>query len=120
LVSAVQRIAGSRPPPPSPTGHTFGLRQLRGETLTLTPEEEAARAALQAEFDTLEQQYAQAPELPEEVDRRFGEIETALATLEERPVRFEPEEVARAGAFVSIDAGGSLRPLRPLYQQRSI
>jgi ParB family chromosome partitioning protein len=34
-------------------GHAFGLRQLRGETIALTAEEEATRDALQAEFDRL-------------------------------------------------------------------
>ena len=47
-----------------------------------------------------------AEELPEDVDQRLGEIETALAAIEERPVRFDPAEIARAGAFVSIDGAG--------------
>ncbi|MDT9600430.1 ParB/RepB/Spo0J family partition protein [Sphingosinicella rhizophila] len=92
-----------------PYGHTFGLRQLRGDQVPLTEEEEAARAALQAELDKLEEEYADAPELPEEIDARLGEIETALEAFDDRPVRFEPEEVARAGAFVSIDSDGGLR-----------
>src|SRR5882757_8545836 len=50
-----------------------------------------------------------ADELPEDVDQRLGEIETALSALEERPVNFDPEEVARAGAFISIDGSGGLR-----------
>ena len=57
----------------------------------------------------LEETYAEADELPEEVGQRLAEIETALAAFEERPVRFEPVEIARAGAFVSIDGGGHLR-----------
>jgi ParB family chromosome partitioning protein len=90
-------------------GHTFGLRQLRGEQAPLTEEEEAARSALQAELDKLEEEYADAPELPEEIDARLAEIETALEAFDRRPVRYEPDEVARAGAFVSIDGNGQLR-----------
>ena len=90
-------------------GHTYGLRQLRGEEIPLTAEEEAAREALQAEYDRLEETYAEAEELPEEADQRLAEIETALAAFEERPVRFDPVEIARAGAFVSIDGCGHLR-----------
>jgi len=90
-------------------GHTYGLRQLRGEEIPLTAEEEAARDALQAEYDRIEETYAEAEELPEEADQRRAEIETALAAFEERPVRFDPAEIARAGAFVSIDGGGHLR-----------
>ena len=90
-------------------GHTYGLRQLRGQEFPLTAEEEAACDALQAEYDRIEETYAEAEELPEEADQRRAEIETALAAFEERPVRFDPVEIARAGAFVSIDGGGHLR-----------
>lgn len=90
-------------------GHAFGLRQLRGETLALSADEEAARDALQAEFDRLSEQYQDADELPGEVDERLSELETALEDFEARPVVFDPNEIARAGAFVSIDADGNLR-----------
>ncbi len=90
-------------------GHTYGLRQLRGEPTPLTAEEQATRDALQAEMDGLEQTYAEADELPEEVDQRLGEIETALAAFDDRPVVFDPQDISRAGAFVSIDGAGNLR-----------
>ncbi|MDR3376726.1 MAG: ParB N-terminal domain-containing protein [Ancalomicrobiaceae bacterium] len=95
--------------PDFPYGHTFGLRQLRGEPVALTAEEEAARDALQAEFDRLSEEYDSAEELPEAVDERFSELETALATFEDRPVAFDPAEIVRAGAFVSIAQDGTLR-----------
>ena len=95
--------------PDFPYGHTYGLRQLRGVTSPLTDEEETARAALQAEFDQLEETYSEADELPDEVDQRIGELETALAEFDERPIAYEPDEIARAGAFVSIAPDGSLR-----------
>ncbi len=95
--------------PDFPYGHTWGMRRLRGEAEPLSAEEEAAEAALRAEFDALEAEHADAGELPEAVDLRLGEIETALEALETRPLRFEPEDQARAGAFVSIDASGRLR-----------
>ncbi len=90
-------------------GHTFGLRQLRGEEVPLTADEQSARDALQAEFDRLEQAYGEADELPEEVDARLAEIETALTGFEDRPVRFDADDIASAGAFVSIDGAGQLR-----------
>jgi ParB family chromosome partitioning protein len=49
-------------------GHTYGLRQLRGEAVQLTAEERCARDALQAEYDRLEETDAEAEELSEEVD----------------------------------------------------
>jgi len=95
--------------PELPYGHTYGLRRLRGREVPLTEEETVARAALQVELDQLEAKYAEADEIPDEVDQRLGELETALAAFEERPVVYDPEEVARAGVFVSIDSAGVLR-----------
>ena len=95
--------------PSFPYGHAFGLRQLRGEQAPPTHEEEASRSALQAELDRLEAEHADADELPEEVDARLGEIETALEAIDGRPVQFDAGEIGRAGAFISIDGGGSLR-----------
>jgi ParB family chromosome partitioning protein len=90
-------------------GHAFGLRQLRGETIQLTTEEEASRDALQAELDRLSVEYQDADELPDEVDERLSELETAIEGFDDRPVLFDATEVARAGAFVSIGADGQLR-----------
>jgi len=95
--------------PSFPYGHAYGLRQLRGVQQALSDEEQAARAALQTEMDGLEADYADADELPEEVDHRLGEIETALAQFDERPMVFDTDEMTRAGAFVSIDHNGMLR-----------
>jgi ParB family chromosome partitioning protein len=90
-------------------GHTFGLRQFRGDPVSLTAEEEATRDAFQAEFDRLSEENADADELTDEVDERLSELETALEAFESRPVVFDPAEVARAGAFVSIASDGHLR-----------
>jgi len=91
-----------------PYGATHGLRTLEGEPLDLTADEQATIEALNAEYQKLEAEYERADELPDEVDQRLGEIETALAAFDERPVRFEPAEIARAGAFVSIGHDGGL------------
>ena len=90
-------------------GFGHGLRQLNGREVPMTDEETATRDTLQAELDRIEAEYAEAPEMPEEIDRRLGEIETALEGLDDRPVVYEPDDVARAGAFVSIDSSGTLR-----------
>jgi ParB family chromosome partitioning protein len=91
-----------------PYGHSYGLRRLRGETVPLSPEEEATRDALQAELNAIEADSEAAGELTDEQDARASEIEAALETLNVRPVVFDPEDVARAGAFVSIDRNGRL------------
>ncbi len=91
-----------------PYGATHGLRALEGEPLDLTTDEQATIAALNAEYQKLEAEYEGADELPEEVDQRLGEIEAALAAFDERPIRFEFADIARAGVFVSIGNDGRL------------
>ena len=94
--------------PDFPYGHQLGLRRLRGEAVALTAGEAAEREALQVEYDGLEETHADIEDLPEEVDRRLAEIESALAAFE-RPAVFAPAEMARAGAFVGIDGEGRVR-----------
>jgi ParB family chromosome partitioning protein len=91
-----------------PFGHTHHLRELQGTPTDLTADEQATIEALRAEYDRLEAEYENADELPEDVDARLSEIETALAAFEDRPVSYDPTEVACAGVFVSIDSEGSL------------
>lgn len=91
-----------------PYGHEQGMRSLTGTFADLTDEEQASRTALRSEYDEIEAQYGEADELPDEVDQRLGEIEEALEQFENRPMIYEPAEIARAGAFVSIDRDGDL------------
>jgi ParB family chromosome partitioning protein len=92
-----------------PYAHLYGLRRLNGEQAELTPEQAATRDALLSEQERIETEFAAAEELSDEADERLGEIETALEELDNRPVIFDPAEMAIAGAFVSINAGGGLR-----------
>ena len=93
-----------------PYGHTKGMRRIVGEEEPLSEAEEVQRDALNAEMQSIERQYFQedAEDMPEEIERRVGEIETALAVYECRPVRYYPDDITRAGVFVSIDDDGSL------------
>lgn len=92
-----------------PYGHTYDLRRIRGEAEPMSEEEEKTYEALKTEYHKLEDDYAEVDELPEEIDERLGEIETAMEALQNRPIRFEAEDYAIAGAFVSIDSSGGLR-----------
>ncbi|QLP97196.1 MAG: ParB N-terminal domain-containing protein [Rhodoblastus sp.] len=91
-----------------PYGHDHGLRVMTGTAVDLTDDERAAREALRTEYDRLETEYSESDELPDEIDQRLGEIEAALEAFEQRPVIYDPAEIARAGVFVSIDREGEL------------
>jgi ParB family chromosome partitioning protein len=91
-----------------PFGHTNQLRELAGTPTDVTAEEQATIEALKAEYAKLEAEYENADELPDDIDARLGEIETALAAFEDRPVSYDPAEIARAGVFISIDPDGRL------------
>ncbi len=92
-----------------PYGHDHGLRELDGIPADLTDDERATREALRTEFDQLQAQYEDADELPDEVDQRLSEIETALEAFESRPHVFDPADISRAGVFVSIAHDGQLQ-----------
>ena len=85
------------------------MRRLSGEPEPLSDEEAETHRSLEAERQRLEQEHKGSDELPEHVDRRLGEIEAAMEAIEDRPVRFAADDVARAGVFVSIDGSGRLR-----------
>ena len=91
-----------------PYGHTQGLRSITGTPVDLTEDERAQRETLRNELDDLEAEYAEADDLPDEIDARLGEIEDALEVLGNRPVHYDPAEIPRAGAFVSIHHDGQL------------
>jgi ParB family chromosome partitioning protein len=91
-----------------PYGHTNGLRELDGEPADLTEEEQGTLDALNTEHAKIEADYQNADELPDEIDRRLGEIETARSAFETRSPIYDPADIARAGVFISIDAEGVL------------
>ncbi|WP_029329764.1 ParB/RepB/Spo0J family partition protein [Komagataeibacter oboediens] len=92
-----------------PWGHTRQFVEIDGTEVPLTDEETARLEALRAEQEAIEAEYAQADEYPDEVDARLGEIERAILVLEERPLAFDPADMARAGAFVSLASDGTLQ-----------
>jgi ParB family chromosome partitioning protein len=91
-----------------PYGHNQGLRALAGTPTDLTDAERAQREMLRKEYDRLEADYGDADELPDAVDQRLGAIESALRTFESRPMNYDPADIGRAGAFISIDRDGDL------------
>lgn len=92
-----------------PYGYEFGLRRILGTTEPLTEAEQAAYETLMAEFDQLTEAYEGEDDLPEEVDTRLGELEGAIDGYVNRPMVYDPPEIARAGVFITLASDGRLR-----------
>jgi len=103
-----------------PWGHTRQFAEISGVPVTLSDEEATRLTALHSEQETIEAEYGQADELPDAVDARLGEIEQAIEALETRPVTYDPAEMARAGAFVSLDNDGTLLVARGFVRPEDI
>ncbi|OZA19460.1 MAG: DNA-binding protein [Rhodobacterales bacterium 17-64-5] len=91
-----------------PYGFGYGLRRLSGEAAPMSADEAAEHCKLLAEYRSLEEQWGEADELPEEVDARLAELAEAMERQEARPMIFDPAEIARAGVFVTFDRDGIL------------
>lgn len=70
----------------------------------MSEEDEARLAALRAEADALENEWADAPEIPEEAETRIAAVDEEIGAIVDRPQVYDSEEMARAGVFVSLDA----------------
>ena len=95
-----------------PYGYSHGLRSLSGDPAPMSEDEGAAHAKLLAEYRALEDEYAGHDEIPDEVDTRLGVLETEMEKIETRPLIFDPLEIGRAGAFVTLDRYGALAVYR--------
>ncbi|MET3758411.1 ParB family chromosome partitioning protein [Rhizobium binae] len=92
-----------------PYGHIAGLRRFYGHQAEMTEEEIARYGVLKAEYDELDATHAKAEEPCEETEHRLEELGSELDRFNDRPYVFDPQDVARGGVFVSLDAGGELR-----------
>ena len=61
-----------------PYGHTYGMRLITSQRAPLADEEIAKVEALRAESEQIEERYADADEVPEEIAQRLEEIEAAI------------------------------------------
>lgn len=95
-----------------PYGHQFGLRRMDSDPVAVSEAEQATIDALTAEQERLVAAHENDDEMPEAVDDRLGEIEAALDELADRPLRYDPAGIARAGAFVGLGHDGRLQVAR--------
>jgi ParB family chromosome partitioning protein len=92
-----------------PYGHTSGLRRFYGERAEYNEEDLGRHDALKAEYDKLGAEYAEADEYSEETEAWLEGLGNELDALNDRPYIYDPEEVARGGAFISLAANGELQ-----------
>ena len=92
-----------------PYGHTSGMRRIYGEPREPSADELARHDAVKAEYDKLDAEYAEAEDYDGEVEDRLEKLGAELDALNDRPIVYEPDEVARAGVFVTLGADGRLR-----------
>jgi ParB family chromosome partitioning protein len=92
-----------------PYGHTTGLRRFFGQPAEWSDEDLARHDALKAEYDRLDADYAAASEPCEETEQRLEELGAELDRLNDRRYVYDPEDLARGGVFVSLEANGTLR-----------
>ena len=89
--------------------HGNGLRRTYPHPVALSAEDEAAYAAAQGEYDALTEQYDSAEELPEDVDQRFGELESEIERIDALRHAYDADEIARGGVFVILSHDGEAR-----------
>ncbi|MDH2385471.1 ParB/RepB/Spo0J family partition protein [Bradyrhizobium sp. CER78] len=89
--------------------HAHGMRRVYPHPVELSAEDQTVLQTVQTEFDRLTEQHQSAEELPDEVDARFGELETEIDRLEAKRQAYDPDDIARGGAFVILNHDGTVR-----------
>ena len=92
-----------------PYGCERGKRRIVGTTVPLTDDERARRDVLVEEYDRIGDEYGDRSDVPDEVDARLTEIDAELTALDTRPTVYDPDDMARAGVFISLTHDGRLR-----------
>lgn len=89
--------------------HAHGLRRAYPKPVELSVEDAANYDAAQAEYNALSEQYESAEELPEEVDTRFGELESTMERVDNLRHTYDADDIARGGVFVMLSHDGAAR-----------
>jgi ParB family chromosome partitioning protein len=95
--------------------HGHGFRRVYPHPVERSDEDKAQIAALSEEYDALVSQWDAVEDLPPEVEARFKEIDAALDAFGDG-MAYDPDEVARGGAFVILGHDGEPRIERGLIR----
>ncbi len=86
--------------------YSHGLRREYPRQVPLSKADQKRYEALRREWDEIAEQYEGDEDVPDEVETRFNELEAAIEQFSERQRVFDPDVIARSGAFVSLDRDG--------------
>ncbi|WP_316174389.1 ParB/RepB/Spo0J family partition protein [Bradyrhizobium sp. SZCCHNRI1073] len=86
-----------------------GLRRVYPHQVELSAEDQAALEAARNQIDQLSEWHQTTDEIPDHVDVRFCELEAEIDRLEAKRQAYDPDDVARSGAFVILSHDGDLR-----------
>ncbi|WP_316204166.1 ParB/RepB/Spo0J family partition protein [Bradyrhizobium sp. SZCCHNS3051] len=89
--------------------HAHGLRRVYPHEVELRAEDRAALEAARNQIDQLSEWHQTTDEIPDHVDVRFCELEAEIDRLEAKRHIYDPDDVARGGAFVVLGHDGDLR-----------
>ena len=85
------------------------MRRTYPHPVELSVEDQAALEAARCEVDQLTEWNQTADELPDHVDARFCELEAEIERLEAKRQAYDPDDIARGGAFVILNHDGMVR-----------
>src|SRR3984893_5815405 len=89
--------------------HAHGLSLTCPRPVELSVEDQAPLEARRREFNQLSEWNQTADELPDHVDARFCELEADIERLEAKRHAYDPDDIARGGAFVILNHDGMVR-----------
>lgn len=93
--------------------HAHGMRRVYPHSVELSEEDAAAHDAAQDELERLTAEWEDADiDLPPEVDARFAELEAEIERIDAKRHAYDPDEIARGGAFVVVAHDGQARTER--------
>jgi ParB family chromosome partitioning protein len=91
-----------------------GFGRVHAERLPLSPEREDEVSALAAQYDALAEEHGDDPE--DEIAEQMEALSEKIDLLSEREAVWEAQDIAQAGAIVSIGYGGGIEVERGLIR----
>ncbi|QTH22474.1 ParB N-terminal domain-containing protein [Rhizorhabdus wittichii] len=89
--------------------HDHGMRRYYPQTVTLSDEDEARLAEAAAEYDDLIEGYSSDDEMPEDVAAKVETLDAEIDAITVKRSAYDPDVIARGGAFVMLNANGMPR-----------